>query len=219
MLEQKPTLQWDSMIHEINDSSEPETKISGLVDLLVENVYRTESYDCLKYIEDRLEDPDIWEMIKKRVYSRTDFYIRTILLKKMPEEMALEKIRAAYEYCYHQYEDDMFICDRLALDQQQMGAIRCVFRYCESSVILRRISERRFRSFFVDKAGFSETLAKEIRILFEADREATESLIFSRHLSELEMKMGYMMNEQDKLREDLDFIQYLLARDLDLEED
>lgn len=195
-----------------------ESAISGLIEQIVEYIYTNESDadGCMEYIAEKLDNPEIWQRIKSEVQSKTDFFIKTIELKRFSEDTAIEKIKSAYEYRYRQFENDDYICAEIALDKKQMRAIRCVFSYCEFSIILQHTSKRRFRVFLVEKGRFSEYFTDEIWDLFSDNRKDIEKLVYSRHLADLEMKVNYLMNGQDELKEELEFIEYLVIENSDM---
>lgn len=213
-------LQWDIMLDRIMNSAEgdKESAISGLIEQIVEYIYTNESDadGCMEYIAEKLDNPEIWQRIKSEVQSKTDFFIKTIELKRFSEDTAIEKIKSAYEYRYRQFENDDYICAEIALDKKQMRAIRCVFSYCEFSIILQHTSKRRFRVFLVEKGRFSEYFTDEIWNLFSDNRKDIEKLVYSRHLADLEMKVNYLMNGQDELKEELEFIEYLVIENSDM---
>lgn len=213
-------LQWDIMLDRIMNSAEgdKESAISGLIEQIVEYIYTNESDadGCMEYIAEKLDNPEIWQRIKSEVQSKTDFFIKTIELKRFSEDTAIEKIKSAYEYRYRQFENDDYICAEIALDKKQMRAIRCVFSYCEFSIILQHTSKRRFRVFLVEKGRFSEYFTDEIWDLFSDNRKDIEKLVYSRHLADLEMKVNYLMNGQDELKEELEFIEYLVIENSDM---
>ena len=211
-------LQWDIMLDRIMNSAEgdKESAISGLIEQIVEYVYTNESDGCMEYIAEKLDNPEIWQRIKSEVQSKTDFFIKTIELKRFSEDTAIEKIKSAYEYRYRQFENDDYICAEIALDKKQMRAIRCVFSYCEFSIILQHTSKRRFKVFLVEKGRFSEYFTDEIWNLFSDNRKDIEKLVYSRHLADLEMKVNYLMNGQDELKEELEFIEYLVIENSDM---
>lgn len=60
--------------------------------------------------------------------------------------------------------------------------------------------------FFVDKARFTENVMELIWCLFDGDRKNIESLVYSRHLADLEMKVNCLMNGQDELKEEMGFL-------------
>lgn len=210
-------LQWDIIIDGINsEDSDMETNISHLVEVLIGHIYDNKSYECMEYVREKLESPEVWNRIESEVRSQTDFFIKTLAIKNMDDNIAIEKVKSAYGYRYKEYENDDYICEKVMLDKNQMKAIRCVFNYCEFSVILQRISKRRFQVFFVDKGKFKPFFMEELWNLFDGNRKDIESLIYSRHLADLEMKVNYLMNGQDEIKDELNFTQYLILQDTDM---
>ena len=207
-------LQWNVMIDEImnSDGADKESAISRMIEEIIEYIYANESYECMNYIGGKIEDLEVWQRIFDEVQSKTDFFIRTVELRKFSEDIAIEKIKSAYEYRYKQFENDDYICTEIALDKKQMKAIRCVFSYCEFSVILQHTSKRRFKDFLVGKGKFLENTTEEIWSLFDNDRKNIEKLVYSRHLADLEMKVNCLMREHDEQKEELAFIQYQIEK-------
>lgn len=220
-MEKSQFLQWDIIIDEINNNEDAdmEINISHLIEVLIEHIYDNKSYECMKYVREKLEVQEVWNRIEREVCSQTDFFIKTLAIKNMNDNIAIEKIKSVYEYRYKKYENDDYICEKVMLDKNQMKAIRCVFNYCEFSIILQKISKRRFQVFLVDKGKFKQFFMEEIWNLFDSNRKDIENLIYSRHLADLEMKVNYLMNGQDEIKDELNFTQYLILKDTDMRDD
>ena len=102
-------MQWEDLVKEINQNEKDgklQEKIVQLTDLMIRDVYENETYECINYIEEKIENADIWEDMEKKVRSQTDFYIRTLGLKKLPEDAAEAKIKTAYRLRYEEFEND-----------------------------------------------------------------------------------------------------------------
>ena len=203
-------MQWEDLVKEINQNEKDgklQEKIVQLTDLMIRDVYENETYECINYIEEKIENADIWEDMEKKVRSQTDFYIRTLGLKKLPEDAAEAKIKTAYRLRYEEFENDEYIC------RQEIQAIRCLFDYCEFSVVLQKISKRRFEAFLVERGKFTESMTETIWELFRHCRQDIQILIYSRHFANLEMKLNYLMNGQDDLKKEIDFVEFLLLEE------
>ncbi len=201
-------MQWEDLVKEINQNEKDgklQEKIVQLTDLMIRDVYENETYECINYIEEKIENADIWEDMEKKVRSQTDFYIRTLGLKKLPEDAAEAKIKTAYRLRYEEFENDEYICRQAKLNRQEIQAIRCLFDYCEFSVVLQKISKRRFEAFLVERGKFTESMTETIWELFRHCRQDIQILIYSRHFANLEMKLNYLMNGQDDLKKEIDF--------------
>ena len=158
-------MQWEDLVKEINQNEKDgklQEKIVQLTDLMIRDVYENETYECINYIEEKIENADIWEDMEKKVRSQTDFYIRTLGLKKLPEDAAEAKIKTAYRLRYEEFENDEYICRQAKLNRQEIQAIRCLFDYCEFSVVLQKISKRRFEAFLVERGKFTESMTETI---------------------------------------------------------
>lgn len=212
-------LQWNIIIDEITNSegADKELAVSRMIEQIVEYIYKNESYECMDYINEKVENPEVWQRIVNEVRSKTDFFIRTVEVRKFSEDIAIEKIKSSYEYRYKQFENDDYICTELAIDGKQMKAIRCVFNYCGFSIILQHASKRRFKDFLVDKGKFSENITERIWSLFDSDRKNIEKLVYSRHLADLEMKVNCLMRDHDEQREEFAFIEYLIEKSNSIE--
>ncbi len=209
-------MQWEDLVKEINQNEKDgklQEKIVQLTDLMIRDVYENETYECINYIEEKIENADIWEDMEKKVRSQTDFYIRTLGLKKLPEDAAEAKIKTAYRLRYEEFENDEHICRQAKLNRQEIQAIRCLFDYCEFSVVLQKISKRRFEAFLVERGKFTESMTETIWELFRHCRQDIQILIYSRHFANLEMKLNYLMNGQDDLKKEIDFVEFLLLEE------
>ncbi len=209
-------MQWEDLVKEINQNEKDgklQEKIVQLTDLMIRDVYENETYECINYIEEKIENADIWEDMEKKVRSQTDFYIRTLGLKKLPEDAAEAKIKTAYRLRYEEFENDEYICRQGKLNRQEIQAIRCLFDYCEFSVVLQKISKRRFEAFLVERGKFTESMTETIWELFRHCRQDIQILIYSRHFANLEMKLNYLMNGQDDLKKEIDFVEFLLLEE------
>ncbi len=49
--------------------------------------------------------------------------------------------------------------------------------------------------------------------LFRHCRQDIQILIYSRHFANLEMKLNYLMNGQDDLKKEIDFVEFLLLEE------
>ena len=209
-------MQWEDLVKEINQNEKDgklQEKIVQLTDLMIRDVYENETYECINYIEEKIENADIWEDMEKKVRSQTDLYIRTLGLKKLPEDAAEAKIKTAYRLRYEEFENDEYICRQAKLNRQEIQAIRCLFDYCEFSVVLQKISKRRFEAFLVERGKFTESMTETIWELFRHCRQDIQILIYSRHFANLEMKLNYLMNGQDDLKKEIDFVEFLLLEE------
>lgn len=214
-------LQWDDIINEIreNDGNEQEERISQLVKMLIDNVYKEETYDCIKYFKEKLEDTEIWQEIEHKVYSKTNFYIRTTELRKLPEEEAVRIIQLLYEYIYNHHESEDYICNETGLANGLVKVIKRVFAYCESAVILQKISERRFCCYLVDYGKFSDFLIEELWNLFYNANDEVKNLIYMRYFFDLGVKVNYILRGQDEMAEEINFLEFLLLDNSDQPEE
>ena len=119
---------------------------------------------------------------------------------------------------YFLLESKEYICSKEGFDPEQMRAVHCLFFQCEFSILLQRISKRRLLELLVGKGKFSKKFSEEIWALFDKDQEKLREVVMSRRLADLEMKLNYVVKGQNELREELDFIEYLLIEKSDLAE-
>lgn len=213
-------LQWDEIMEGIENSGEEEreAKADQLVEQMIADVYEKGSFECMEYVEKTLGHLDIFKAIERKVHFQTDFFVKTAALKKMSEEEALRKINAAFLDWYFLLESKEYICSKEGFDPEQMRAVHCLFFQCEFSILLQRISKRRLLELLVGKGKFSKKFSEEIWALFDKDQEKLREVVMSRRLADLEMKLNYVVKGQNELREELDFIEYLLIEKSDLAE-
>lgn len=205
-------VQWDVIINEIkeNDGSGQERYISTLIEIITDNVYKEGTYDCLDYFRERLEDIEGWQEIEHKVYTETNFYIKTIGLREVPEDKVVEEMQLLYGYFYHQLESEDYVCSETGFSEKLIKAMKWIFAYCEQAVLFRRISKRRFCSYVADYGKFSELFIEKLWDLFYNADDTVKKCIFMRHFFDLEVKVNYLLRGQDEMEEEINFLEYLL---------
>ena len=121
-MEKKQEVDWSLLKNKL-EGSDKEEAIVQVVEMFVQQIYDNESYDCMKRLEESGIDLEICRKIEKEVFSRTDFFIKTIELRKMDFNEQITKIKKAYGYRYREYENDDFICEKLQLNKEQIKEI------------------------------------------------------------------------------------------------
>lgn len=201
---------------EYEQNQEDEKNISCLTQHLINFIYDDENYDCLKIVKDELE-PDIFDIIEKEVRYQTDLFIKTSYIRKTDEKVIINLMKDIFKYQYKEFEDDEYICKCLNIDKEQMKAIRYFFNYCEFSVILKRVSKRIFRELVVGRGKIKEVIMDAMWDLFDNNRNDIKEIVCLRRLANLEMKVNYLMDQQEEMQEDLGFLQFLIIESNDVE--
>lgn len=201
---------------EYEQNQEDEKNISCLTQHLINFIYDDENYDCLKIVKDELE-PDIFDIIEREVRYQTDLFIKTSYIRKTDEKVIINLMKDIFKYQYKEFEDDEYICKSLNIDKEQMKAIRYFFNYCEFSVILKRVSKRIFRELVVGRGKIKEVIMDAMWDLFDNNRNDIKEIVCLRRLANLEMKVNYLMDQQEEMQEDLGFLQFLIIKSNDVE--
>lgn len=201
---------------EYEQNQEDEKNISCLTQHIINFIYDDENYDCMKIVKDELE-PDIFDIIEREVRYQTDLFIKTSYIRKTDEKVIINLMKDIFKYQYKEFEDDEYICKSLNIDKEQMKAIRYFFNYCEFSVILKRVSKRIFRELVVGRGKIKEVIMDAMWDLFDNNRNDIKEIVCLRRLANLEMKVNYLMDQQEEMQEDLGFLQFLIIESNDVE--
>ncbi len=211
-MDENQLLKWDSIVASIkeNQGHERAEDISKFIEIITENIYTEETYDCMDYLKEKLEDTEVWQEIEHKVYSKTDFYIKTIELRKIPEDEVISKLELIYDYLYKQFESEEYITSKTGITEAFIKTVERVFTYCENVVILRKISKRRFYSYLVEFGKFSEVLIEKLWNIFNGVDDSLKNIIFMRRFFDLELKVNYLLRGQDEIGEEINFLEFLL---------
>ena len=136
-----------------------------------------------------------------------DFYLVTCYTPNSQNELA----RLPYRM---QWETD-FLAYLKKLEEKKPVIFCGDLNVAHKEIDLKNPKTNRKNAGFTDeeRGKFTESMTETIWELFRHCRQDIQILIYSRHFANLEMKLNYLMNGQDDLKKEIDFVEFLLLEE------
>ena len=136
-----------------------------------------------------------------------DFYFVTVYTPNSQSELA----RLAYRM---EWETD-FLAYLKKLEEKKPVIFCGDLNVAHKEIDLKNPKTNRKNAGFTDeeRGKFTESMTETIWELFRHCRQDIQILIYSRHFANLEMKLNFLMNGQDDLKKEIDFVEFLLLEE------
>ena len=211
----------EKLIKMVNENDEKNSTIKDeyilrLIDKIIEFIYKDSSYDSLEYVETQINNMDDYAYIERTVKQKTELFIKTIELRKLPSEILLKYLKIIFDYKYNQFEDENYACEKENINSELVLAVECYFAYCESSMVLRKISQRRAKNLFCNKGRFSEEVFDLTWSLFKSNN--LDNQILLKNLADIQSRINGLLYTQNDIKSELLFIEYLILKKDDKQE-
>lgn len=198
------------LVEQINDEQELENNLEQLKTIIIDDVYENENYELLYQIVTNLDSQDVIRDLEDETISETSLFMKTINIRKANSEDICRLINIVFRYIYFDYESYNYVFSREKVDNSYSAEIQDIISYSEYLIIGKCISERWFKSIFLKKGKLAEKIIDCIWSVFSNNRDKIKETVQFRYLASIDQKLNALMNEHDEIKEDLEFVQYLI---------
>mgnify|MGYP000077204615 FL=1 len=198
------------LVEKINDEQDLENNLNELKTIVIEDVYENESYKILSQVVDKIVSQDITRDLEDDILSETSLFMKTKHIRKANFNYICSLIETVFRYIYFNYESYNYVFSKEKVDKLYSTELQYVINYAEYLIIGKCISERWFKSIFSQKGKLPDKITDCIWGIFSNSRNQIKETVHFRYLASIDQKLNALMNEHDEIKDELEFVQYLI---------